>query len=78
MIIIRYISIIFEYMNGSSLQDFIEVTGCVNEYILQKITISIIESLEEYNEYFSENYGEICTCDVFFDKSCNIKVLIYY
>jgi hypothetical protein len=63
-------------MNGNSLQDFIEKTGCVNEYILQKITNCILNSLEEYNEFFSINYGEICTCDIFFDKTCNIKVYL--
>ncbi len=70
----RFISLIVEYMSGFSLQDLIENVGILNESVICKIAIQIIQSIQEYKEKFSEDYGEFCGCDVLFDKSGVVKV----
>ena len=63
-------------MAGYSLKDLIEFVGCSNESILQKIAFQILNCLEEYNDKFSDDFGEFCICDILFDKYGNIKVII--
>lgn len=61
-------------MQGLSLQEMIESVGVFDESLLCKIAFGLFKSLDEYNEKFISDYGEICSCDVFFDKDANIKV----
>ena len=65
-------------MRGYSLQDIINNVGSLPESIIRDIAIQLIDSLEEYNEYFSEDYGELCTCDILFDKNGKLKVKLNY
>jgi serine/threonine protein kinase len=69
-----YISLVIEYMQGFSLQDILENVGCLNESIICKMAIQIIQCYQEYNEKMGENYPELCTCDILFDKKGNLKV----
>jgi hypothetical protein len=61
-------------MRGYSLQDIIDNAGCLPENIIQCIALQLIDGMEEYNTYFSEDYGELCTCDILFDKYGKLKV----
>jgi hypothetical protein len=63
-----------EYLNGFSLQDTVENTGCLSECLLRNVTLQIIDSLEEHLELLGNNYGEISLCDVVFNKHGLIKV----
>ena len=67
-------SLVIEYMQGYSLQDIIENVGALNESILCKMAIQITQCFQEYNESFAESYGDVCTCDVLFDKKGSLKV----
>lgn len=71
-----YISLVIEYMQGFSLQDILENIGCLNESIICKMAIQIIQSFHEYNEKMGENYPDLCSCDILFDKKGNLKVNI--
>jgi hypothetical protein len=73
-----YISIVLEHMEGHSLTDLIENIGSLNEANLCKIAIQIIQSFNEFNEKFHDNYfAELCSCDLLFDKKGNLKVKIF-
>ena len=63
-----------EYMEGYSLQDLINNVGCLNEELLNKIIIQIIDCLQEYQDKYKVEYKEFCPCDIVFDKNCNLKV----
>jgi len=63
-------------MNGYSLQDLIENIGALNEEMLRSIAIQILESFEEYNNKFMTDYGELCPCEILFDKHGHVKVNI--
>jgi hypothetical protein len=62
-------------MPGFSVNDIIENIGSLNESILCKLAIQIIQSLNEYNEKFMDDYCEFCSCDILFDKDGNLKVV---
>jgi hypothetical protein len=61
-------------MRGYSLQDIIDNIVCLPENIIQDIALQLINGMDEYNSYFSEDYGELCTCDILFDKHGKLKV----
>jgi len=66
---------VYEYMEGFSLGDLIENFGTLNENLMQKIAGSLLNCLAEYEENFSEDFGEICPCNILFDKYGNLKVI---
>jgi hypothetical protein len=61
-------------MQGYSLLDNLESIGILPESILKKISSQVLLAFEEYNDKFKEDYGELCVCDILFDKDGNIKV----
>ena len=61
-------------MEGYSLSDIIENFGTLNESLLQKISCSLLNCLAEYEENFVEDFGDICPCNILFDKYGNLKV----
>jgi len=61
-------------MDGFSLGDIIENLGTLNENLLQKITNSLLNCLLEYEESFLEDFGDLCPCNILFDKYGNLKV----
>jgi len=61
-------------MDGFSLGDIIENFGYLNEDLLQKISSSLLNCLAEYEENYLEDFGEICPCNILFDKYGNLKV----
>jgi len=61
-------------MEGYSLLDTLENVGSLNESIICKIAIQMVQCFQEYYEKFNENYGDICPCDVMFDKKGGLKV----
>jgi hypothetical protein len=61
-------------MRGYSLQDIIENNCSLPEHILQNITIQLLEAMEEYKHFFNNDYGEICSCDILFDKHGKLKI----
>jgi hypothetical protein len=63
-------------MDGYALTDLIEQIGCLNEAILCKLSIQIIQCILEYEEKFSNFYKNLCTCEILFSKEGNLKV--YY
>lgn len=75
---IRYISLVYEYMDGFSLGDIIENLGCLNENLIQKISFSLLKCLVEYEEIYLEDYGELCPCNILFDKYGNLKVCDFF
>lgn len=73
-VIFRYVSLVTEYMQGYSLQDILDAVGSLNESVLCKMAIQIVQCLHEYNEKFSEDFGNFATGDILFDKVGNLKV----
>ena len=63
-----------EYMEGYSLSDILENFGCLSENLMQKICISIISCLNEFEDIFNDDFGEICPCNILFNKEGDIKV----
>jgi hypothetical protein len=61
-------------MPGYSLQNMIENVGSMNESVLCKMTIQILQCLQEYREKFLSKYAEFCPCDILFDRKGNLKV----
>lgn len=61
-------------MEGLSLGDIIENFGTLNENLLQKIALSLLNCLSEYEDNFIEDFGDICPCNILFDKYGNLKV----
>ena len=74
LIIFRCISLVYEYMDGYSLGDIIENFGSLNEPLIEKICNSLLKCFAEYEEKFLEDYGELCPCNILFDKYGNLKV----
>jgi hypothetical protein len=65
-------------MDGYSLGDIIENFGTLNENLLQKISYSLLNCLFEYEEKFHEDFGDICPCNILFDKYGNLKVINFF
>lgn len=65
-----------EHLEGYSLQDLINNTGCLNEEILCAICSKIIESLLQFQQKFGIDYLDFCPCDIIFDKNGNLKVIL--
>ncbi len=61
-------------MPGYSLQNMLENVGSMNESVLCKMTIQILQCLQEYREKFLAKYAEFCPCDILFDRKGNLKV----
>jgi hypothetical protein len=61
-------------LDGYSLTDLMEQMGSLNEANLCKLTIQLVHSFSEYEEKFGTSYGELCACEILFDKSGNLKV----
>jgi hypothetical protein len=61
-------------MDGYSLGDIIENFGSLNEPLIKKICNSLLKCFAEYEEKFLEDYGELCPCNILFDKYGNLKV----
>lgn len=61
-------------MDGFSLGDVIENLGSLNENLIQKIIVSLLECLADYEEKYLEDFGELCPCNILFDKNGNLKV----
>ncbi len=71
-----YVSVVIEYMQGFSLQDILENVGSLNESIMCKMAIQIMQCFHEFNDKFGEKYSDLCTCDILFDKKGSLKVSI--
>jgi hypothetical protein len=67
-----------EYMEGYSLTDIIENFGCLSENLMQKICIDLISCLNEFEDIFLVDFGEICPCKILFDKNGDLKVIYLY
>lgn len=63
-----------EYMEGYSLADIMENFGCLSEHLMQKICISLLSCLVEFEDIFFEDFGEICPCNILFSKHGVLKV----
>ena len=63
-----------EYMEGYSLADIIENFGCLSENLMQNICISLLSCLAEFEDNFLEDFGEICPCNILFNKYGDLKV----
>ena len=63
-------------MDGYSLGDVIENLGSLNEHLLQKISSSLLQSFADYEENYLEDYGDVCPCNILFDKYGNLKVIL--
>jgi hypothetical protein len=63
-----------EYMEGYSLSDIMENFGCLTENLMQKISINLISCLNEFEDVFLEDFGEICPCNILFNKNGDLKV----
>lgn len=63
-----------ENMDGYSLGDIIENFGSLNENLLQKIACQLLNSLGEFEEMLLEDYGDICPCNILFNKYGIMKV----
>lgn len=64
-----------EYMEGYSLSDILENFGCLSENLMQKICISLLSCLVEFEDIFFEDFGEICPCNILFNKYGDMKVI---
>lgn len=64
-------------MDGYTLTDLIDQIGCLNEATLCKLSIQIMQSIIEYEDKFSSNYKDLCSCEILFDKAGNFKVICY-
>ena len=61
-------------MDGCSLTDLIDQIGCMNEAILCRLSIQIIQTFSEYEDKFLCFYKDLCSCEILFDKAGNLKV----
>ena len=62
-------------MDGYSLAEILENFGSLNETLIHKITKDILNCFREYEDLYLEDYGEICPCNILFDKYGKLKVI---
>ncbi len=68
-------SVILEYSRGLTLLEVIEHTGAINENLLNKIANQLLTCFEEYRDKSNKDYGDICMCDIYFDRNGSLKVI---